>query len=343
MRSLKSFLVLIAVTAIYTSCTKEESILNPDPDKLDSLTIMGFKDSTLLIKSLTEFGIDYSGNYIDSSTIYFYYDTLSRKINFNTEYSSSPTPSLFNIVHSYNSSGLLIQVNFTDSTGSYQNNYTYDALNILSSVTTEDEYHIKETVFFTKKLLQEGGYSLSTEYLPYYQQEMEADLYTFNFDGDNKLTLMSYFSLPSLDDGVIDSTFYDANRNAIKVTETRYLPGKPKSTLILFESSSRAIIGDQFYNFNKIVYNGIANLPGLFGSLSVGGMLTGFDNDFLFQFTKYPAFSSKISRWGYGENPSTVTFKQDAEYDNKNRLVKFKMYFGDEPYYSNEYRLTYYK
>ena len=61
-------------------CTKDDSARTPDPDKIDPTTIMEFKDSTLLLKRIMQFGIDYSGNYVDSNIINLYYDTIHKKL-----------------------------------------------------------------------------------------------------------------------------------------------------------------------------------------------------------------------------------------------------------------------
>lgn len=344
-------LILIAVTVLYTSCTKDDSKIDPDPDTSDSVTIMGFKDSTLLIKGISSKGINYSGNYIGSDTaylysgsVYIYYDTLNRKININTEYTTSPTPTPNSAVISYNKAGLIIQYDATNTEWSYINYYTYDAQNVLSSATMISEELGKEAFYFTKKMLTGGGYSLSTKDSFFFQEYNEIDLYTFNFNADNQLTLMSSLSFPSLDKGFIDSIYYDTFGNIRKVTEISYKPGNVPSNVTLFEFTSRNNKGDQYYNFNKIVFNGIAGFPDLFGNFAAGSPIAGLYNRDLFQFTKYPAVSTKLYEWDpWRENGAYFSFTPDAEYDSKNRLVKFKSYLGDKPCFSKEYHLTYYK
>ncbi len=347
MNKLKTFLLLIAVTTIYTSCTKD-SKLDPDPDKNDSATIIGFKDSTLLIKSVTKLKIDFSGNYIDSSTFYVYYDSLKRKINFNSEYTSSPTPTMFSSVHSYNSAGLLVQLDRSDVTGRYTNNYIYDAQNVISSATIEEKDRAKRTFYFTKKMLSEGGYSLSVNDSTSFQFD-HIDFYSFNFNGNDQLTKVSTYFTASLNDGMKDSIYYDGFGNVSKVIQTRYVPGYPVSIHTPYQFFSRDTKGDQYYNFNKKVMNGIANLPKLlYGYFDVGNELVGMENIYLYQFSKFPALSASFYKYFNGDYPY-VNFKPEAEYDSKDRLVKFKLYLGDElflgddAYFSDEYRLTYYK
>lgn len=343
MNKIKTLIILIAATTIYTSCTKDDSKTDPDPDKLDSVTIMGFKDSTLLIKSITMKGINSSGNYIDSNIIYLYYDTINKKIIFNKNNPASPTPGPSSLVNSYNNEGLLIRVDGSDPEGNYTNYYTYDAQNVLSSATMIDMEGEKETLYFTKKMLSGGGYSISAKDSSEFLEYDQIEAYSFNFNGNNQLIMMNASVYPSLDDGITDSIYYDTFGNVSKVTETTFVPGDPPSTITLYEFSSRDTKGDQYYNFNKIVMNGIASLPNLFGNFGVGSEIAGINNIYLYQFTKYPASSAKFHKWDYSGNDTYVTFKPEAEYDSKNRLVKFKLYFGDDPYHSDEYQLTYYK
>jgi len=344
MKKISVILILITAGIYYTSCSKNNDLRNPDPITIDSATIMGFKDSTQLIKSITEIGIDSSGNPIDKHTIYFYYDTLNKKINFNTEYVTSPIPTPYSLVLSYNNAGLLIHIKSTDTSGTGTYDYTYDAQNVLSSQTFTDVDGSVATVHLTKTSLPSGGYSLSTKDTTVDMQVNFVNLYTLNFDAAGKITSMNDLLLPSLDDGYIDSIFYDAFGNVSKVDETHLITGNPALNYTRFEFFSRDTKGNQYSNFNNILFNGVANFPELFGNLSIGNAFSSIDNDYFYQFTKYPFLSTKV---GY-ENPTGtgllyVNFNSDPQYDSKNRVVKFKMYFGDYPYYSDEYDIVYYK
>jgi hypothetical protein len=66
----------------------------------------------------------------------------------------------------------------------------------------------------------------------------------------------------------------------------------------------------------------------------------GFDNWFLYQFTKYPSLSVKVYD---SASDAYLTFDPNPEYDSKGRLTKFKMYNGDGDYFYKELAFTYYK
>ena len=80
MKKIKTILILIAAAVIYTSCTKVDSKMDPEPepepDVEDYVPVLGYKDSTVLIKSITKLRTNITGKYLDSSTFYIYYDSL---------------------------------------------------------------------------------------------------------------------------------------------------------------------------------------------------------------------------------------------------------------------------
>ena len=345
MKKINPLLFLLAAMVIFISCNKnkEDSKKDPDREILDSSTVIGFKDSTVLIKSITKLRRNISGNIIDSNTVFIYYDSLNRKINFNSEYTASPTPTLFSTVHSYNGAGLLVQLDRSDATGHFTNNYRYDAQNVITSATIELKPGVRKTEYFTKKILPEGGYSLSIKDSSNYVSSQRIDLYTFDFNAESQLILMSIFWLPNQRNGFVDSIFYDGFGNVSKVVETIYSSGVSPLKFTYFEFSDRATQGDQFYNFNQKVYNGISSFPAFFDDFAAGSPLTGLYNEGLYQFLKYPALSNKIYTWSINQEVVYITFKPESEYDNTKRLVKLKLYVGRDYDYATEYRLTYYK
>lgn len=338
MKKLTAILFFIAAGTFYISCNKNNDLRNPDPVTIDSATIMGFKDSTQLIKSISIISIDSFGNNIDTQTIYFYYDTLNKKININTQYETSPIPSQYSLVLSYNNAGLIIQQKAMDTNWVSTTDYTYDAQNVLNSETTTDNNGV-ETFHLTKTSLPSGGYSLSTKSS---QTNFVHDsiLNTFNFDATGKLILWSDLYLPYPNGGYIDSIVYDPSGNVSKVIETSLENTGTPPTYSLFEFSSRDTKGDQLYNLNTILYNGIADFPEDENNIALGGLFNGFDNFYFYQFTKYPSLSTKVYQQS---NNSYVTFNPSPQYDSKNRLIKYKMYNGDSPYYYEEYNISYYK
>jgi hypothetical protein len=327
---------------MFFSCNKNAD--NPDAVKVDSVTIMGFKDSTLLIKSIAEVDYDNNGNKIDEvPAFYFYYDTLNRKIYTSFQPVSSLPISNYDFMLSYNDAGLISKltsgiVDPNDPTVGGSEDFAYDAKGILKSQTTTSLDGSKETEYITKVDLPSGGYSLSekssmTDFVH------DSTLSTQNFNADGRLVSKSDLSLPSLNSGYKDSIVYDAKGNVSKVIETQLSGGAVSATYNMFEFNSRDVKGDEFYNLNRILFNGIADLPGN-AYISLGSLFGGFDNWYLYQFTKYSSLSTKVYDY---TSQAYVTFDPKPEYDSKGRLTKFKMYNGDGDFYYKELALTYYK
>ena len=344
MNKIKTLLFLITATTIYFSCTKVDSKMDPEPEPdpviVDSVPVLGYKDSTVLIKSITKLRTNISGEYLDSNTFYIYYDSLNRKINFNSEYTNSSKPTDSSTVHTYNSNGFLIQLERNNPAGKLTNKYTYDAQNVLSHSVIETKPGVWKTEQFTKQIFPGGGYRLSisdSSHTPPFEP------YAFEFNAKNQIVFMSRFSSPNKTGGWIDSIFYDAAGNVSKVIEKIYVPGEPPSIITYFEFTDRADRGDQFYNFNKKVYRGISDFPEFLDDFLSGSPLTGLYNEGLFQFIKYPAGNNRIYTWSDYKVVTYVDFKSDAEFDSANRLVKIKLYVGRDYHYTNEYRLAYYK
>jgi len=342
MKTVTCFLLASVIFGMFYSCNKNAD--NPDIVTVDSVTIMGFKDSTLLIKSIAEVDYDKNGNKIDQvPAFYFYYDTLNRKVYTSLQPVSSPPVSNYYFALSYNDAGLIskLQLNNTDPTdptiGGFED-FTYDEKGVLKSQTTTSPDGSTETDYITKVDLRSGGYSLSekssmTDFVN------DSTLSTQIFDADGRMVLKSDLALPLLNSGYTDSIVYDATGNVSKVIETQLSNGTVSSTYNKFEFISRDTRGDEFFNFNKILFNGIADLPGN-ENISLGSLFGGFDNWFLYQFTKYPSLSTKV----YDDaSASFVTFAPAPEYDSKGRLTKFKMYNGDGDYFYKELAFTYYK
>lgn len=342
---IRTILILFATAAFYTSCTKVDSKMDPEPDPgiVDSVPVLHYKDSTVLIRSITKLRTNKAGKYLDSITFYIYYDSLNRKINFNSEYRNSPIPTDSSTVHSYNSNGLLVQLDRNNSAGTLTNKYTYDPQNILSSAEIELKPGVRKTENFIKKMLPGGGYSLSLRDSSYYPSFEPIDANTFEFNAQNQLVFMGFFRPPNKREGFTDSLFYDDAGNVNKVVETIYSSNDRPSTITYFEFSDRASRGDQFYNFNKKVYNGISDFPEFLDNFLSGSPLTGAYNEGLYQFIKYPASNNRIYTWSDYQVVAYINFDSDAEYDRANRLVKLKLYVGRDYHYTNEYRLTYYK
>jgi hypothetical protein len=338
MNKLLIILLCLLITIVYTSCNKND-VPSPRVSSKDSATIMGFKDSTQLIKSIREISYDSATNAITDSTItYFHYDTINRKITIRLmDYSDPDQANRDSFEYSYNNEGLLIQIeNKSLSTGSEDlqtEDILYDADNIVKTVTDRSFDGTTLIYSMNKMTLGSGGYSLSWFDL---LNAPDTAYYTVNFDNANRVT-SSYFY------GHSDSIIYDAEGSISRIMQTDYL--KPYSltgadTYPLYDFVSRDTKGDQLYNLNRIMYNGISNFP--------AETSFGVADEFQYQYTQYPALSTKINRPASGDYEAgggvyLINFSSTPEYDNKNRLVKYKVFFNDTPFSYLEYVINYYK
>ncbi|MEO8820627.1 MAG: hypothetical protein ABI374_07300 [Ginsengibacter sp.] len=331
-------IALAILSSLLPSCNKNPD--NPTPPIVDSATIMGFKDSTQLVKSYLIQYYDGAGN-MDTLNppVYLYYDTINKKIYFSAQPVTSPPTSNF-VEFNYNSAGLIIKVKSNlppDGLSSIY--YTYDGENVIKSVVTQYSDGTSDAVNLTKINLPSGGYSLSFTTI---ESEEPITLYLddLNFDSNGRLVSKSDLLLPGLNDGTVDSVIYDASGNVSKVIETYLQGSNGKNTYNLFEFTSRDTKGDQLSNFDKILFNGVANFPSG-PDINSGNLFTGYDNYYLYQFTKYPSLSTKVYDYSTG---LYRTFDNSPQYDSKGRLIKYKIYNGDVDFnYAAEYDLTYYK
>jgi len=193
MKKLSLIFFCIAAVTVYTSCQKNvEPNLPLSPG--DSATIMGFKDSTQLIKSIHQVYYDSAGTFQDSLTAYLFYDTLNRKI---TIRSGAP---VITQEYSYNSAGLLVHFKSNDPQAVASIDYTYDALNILKTASVNDGPAGNSYVYsINKTVLPSGNYQLSwldtdPGVLP------DSNYYFANFDSKGKL--LSYYDL-DISDSII--------------------------------------------------------------------------------------------------------------------------------------------
>lgn len=333
MNKLKALLILIAVTICYSSCKKNDVQKDPDPTTLDSTTIMGFKDSTQLIKSIHRTDYDSKGAITDTSTSFLLYDTVNRKITIRSEDPVSAEE------FSYNSLGLLVHFESSgDTTEVSSIDYTYDASDMLKTATVQEPGHGGSYVYsINKTLLPSGNYQLSwldQANLP------DSNYYFVNFDNNGKMRSFYDHVEPAS-----DSIIYDANGNVSKVVKTIYTTPYNTSgsfTFTLYDFLTRDTRGDQLYNFYKILYNGVFYIP---GDIAVFG---GADVENLYQVIKYPCLSTNINRpvgdaYCLSCAVHIVNFNDPTQYDSKNRLVKFSGFFNDTEIYRTDYTISYYK
>ena len=324
----------IAALICYTSCQKNY-VQNARPLTPGSAAIMGFKDSTQLIKSILGIYYDSTGRITDSATSYVYYDTLNKKITLRSE---NPVVS---DEYRYNSAGLLVHFESSGDTTSVASiDYTYDASNILKTATVNEGPNGNiYTYSIIKTLLSSGNYQLS--WLEPDQGGMpDSNYYFLNFDGKGKL--LSYY-----DASTSDTILYDANDNIIKVNATFYTtPYDPNgaTSFTLYDLSNRDTKGDQLYNLFQIIDNGVANIPPGIAVFGASG-----DEDLFYQLHRYPVLSTIINRpvgnggYGVGCAVNPVTFNNAPQYDSQNRLVKYSTFFNDIEVSRSDYIISYYK
>jgi hypothetical protein len=335
----KLLIMLFCMTALisYTSCKKND-VANKPLSPSDSATIMGFKDSTQLIKSIREISYDSATNMItDSSITYFYYDTVNRKISLSLkDYSDPAQASLDSFEYTYNGAGLLIHfANKSSQANSTTFNVltediTYDANNIVKTVI--DNFSDGTTLNYNinKTPLANGGYSLNWFDL---LNAPDTAYYTVNFDNTGR-TISYYFYEYS------DSIIYDATGNMSKIMRTEYTPDpNAPNTYVLYDFVSRDTKGDQLYNLEQILNNGIANFP---SETSFGAI-----DELDYQYIKYPALSTNVHRFtdGYGSGGVgyTINFSSTPQYDSQNRLVRYRVFFNDVIFDYLDYVISYYK
>ncbi|HVZ98156.1 MAG TPA: hypothetical protein VG847_14840 [Chitinophagaceae bacterium] len=334
--------IIISSASFFFSCNKVADT-PPTSQQVDSVKIFGV-DSTELVKSLTKIWTDSLGNFQDSNIVYFYYDTTGRRIFWDAIPNTDPNPDHHAFVFSYNSNYQISHVkrNTTDlqDTGSaVTTDFAYDNENIIKSVTYTYTSGVPEVENVSKTSLPSGGYSLSTVDEGYVGHN---ELTVYNFDANGRFVSWASYTIPSAVPNMADTLIYDASGNIATVVESdtsswTYAP----ETLNLYQMSSRATEGNEFATLNKILYNGVSQLPEFtFSNSAIGSGLTNIDDWYYYQFTNYPA--SSVTVYQEGTN-SYVTFNPNAQFDSKNRIVSFRMYNGDEPYYYETEKLSYYK
>jgi hypothetical protein len=340
MKKISIALVLMSAWIYYSSCSKNnDDIQNPDPGTIDSATIMGFKDSTLLIKSIHNIDYDGDGAFYDSATAFISYDTVNKKITITSVGVDGSDKQEF----TYNSKGLLSELHETgdaDNSADYRINYTYDESGILKSVkgtggTDDDNFEIS----IDKTLLSSGDYQLEWDEPSVSYNPDTHEHYMAIFDGEGRA--LSYYDYANDKLSVSDSILYDVEGNISKVTRTLSKPTQDDPdamvTITKYDFKSRDTKGDQLYNLYRIMYNGISNFSDMYS-----GIYGPFSANY-FQVFKHPALATDISVPS-GDSFSVVSVNDVPEYDSKNRLIKYNGFFDDgDIIYSTAYTISYYK
>jgi hypothetical protein len=333
--------IIFSVTIIssiisFESCSKRGDTV-PTPQQIDSVKVFGV-DSSELVRSITSVWTDSLGNVQDSSISYFYYDTVNRKIfSAPTVITASNPPNYTNIFSynaSYQISNLKINPALVDTGDAVSIDYVYDNEHIISTETETHKDNVQEVRNFQKTSLA-GGYTLSSVDI---DESFDTTISAFNFNSDGRLNYSSVTTLPDTSPWISDSLVYDAAGNVSTVIENNIFN---PSQVNAFSMTSRTTKGNELSVFNKILFNGISQLPDINGGNFDGGdQLNGYDNFYFYQFTVYPASSATVY---YQSTSSYVTFNTGAQFDNKNRLVSYKMFNGDNSFYYMTVKLVYYK
>lgn len=357
MKKLSILFFSIAASMLYFSCNKNNDLQNPDPVTIDSATIMGFKDSTQLIKSISAFSYDSAnGELEDSATRYYFYDTLNKKIIISFQPVTNSNQSYDGVEYSYNNKGLVSHISwkyFATTPGDYSpfisSDYTYDDKNVIknASVTLNGGEHY--SVSFSKTVLPSGGYQLEWTPPALYNGYPDGTSFIVKFDTDGKMLAYYYVLENRIESG--DSAVYDANGSISKLIDINFFYKGPSSvtpdsvsSYTKYDFVSRGTKGDQLYNLNQVVNNGLANIPNSMSYNFIG--IDGID-DYVYQYSKYPLQNTKINKVvNYPEGGSglhLINFNSTPEYDSKNRLRRYGMFFNDDVLSYVEYIISYYK
>ncbi len=343
-------LLLFTITILCICCSCNKSA--------DQTIVNGIKDSSLLIKSIT--------NIIwgqDSVTEYYSYDSAKRNINIHWTYDfnyPNYSSSLQSADLNYNNKLLLSHISYNykrhKSDDRSEVDINYDAEDIIQRIIIKYFNGKNSTVNFYKTRLDGGKYQL--DWVEHYLTNgvNDSTVFSSSYDSDGKC-LNAYFSssMPAV---------YDANGNVtdytlIKVTKTYIYDTEgnlnkiqtniidtfqeTNETKIAVEFSGRLTKGNELYNQRKTLLNGIANIPELTNSseatfIDMAGILSWFPFEFESQsFVNYPCTTAKSYSFMTKKNYTSTGV---SNFDDKGRLVNFS-----GSLYGNDFawRIVYFK
>jgi hypothetical protein len=325
---------------------------------VDDTVMNGIKDSSLLIKSITN--IIYGR---DSVTEYYSYDSANRKINIHWIYDFN-YPNFSSTLQSadlnYNNKLLLSHVSYNykkhKSEDRSEIDINYDAENILQKIVIKYFNGKNTTINFYKTILGGGKYQL--DWVEHYVTNGVADstILKSSYDNDGRC-LSAYFSYssPALYDdngNILDSTLrmvnktyiYDAEGNLNKIqTDIIDTFQETHENNTAVEFSGRLSKGNELYNQRQALLNGIANIPEITNSsdatfIDMAGILSWFPFEFESQsFVNFPYTTAKSYSFMTKKYYNSTG---RSEFDDKGRLVSFS-----GSLYGNDFawRITYFK
>ena len=341
-------LFMFSIIYIFCSCNKSK----------DDTIVNGIKDSSLLIKSIT--------NIIwgrDSVTEYYSYDSAKRKINIHWTYDFN-YPNYFSSLQSadlsYNNKLLLSHISYNykrhKSDDRSEVDIEYDAENIIQRIVIKYFNGKNTTVNFYKTTLNGGKYQL--DWVEHYVTNgvNDSTVLSSSYDSDGKC-LSAYFSssMPAVYDAngnVADYTLkkvtktyiYDTGGNLNKI-QTNIIDTfqETNETKTAVEFSGRLAKGNELYNQRRMLLNGIADIPELTNSsdatfIDMAGILSWFPFEFESQsFVNFPYTTAKSYSFMTQKN---YTSTGASNFDDKGRLVNFS-----GSLYGNDFawRISYFK
>lgn len=356
----KCFYILFPVLILIVSCQKE---IDPtDPDQIPE----GVKDSTLLIKSIRLNSVDPQSGLADDDSIKedYFYDTVNRKIILTIDHAASH-PDYFPFVgieHQYDANGLL-----TNVTHKYRDGFVldddllvsvkmdYDADKVLQKIAISYFNGEVRTILFKKTALSSGKYELKwnqPRFDPFTISEKNTTHIRSIFGKEGKCLWTEYAYKVSVGSGdedyeeviITDSLIYDAMGNVSKILVNIVDTANQKNeTFVGCEFLARHSKGDQLYNQQQVLLNGIANIP--FGEDLVRGSISGILSYFPDgyepkQYHKYPFQTAKVYN---SQTKQYDSFTAVSEFDSKDRLVKFRGFLNDYQLFPYLYEITYHK
>ncbi len=331
------FLALFIGPACMISCTKSDLTKNNSP--VDSTTIEGFRDSTLLIKRISFAMYDTTmQNLTDSLSYYYLYDTATRRVIIFLHQPLSISDPDYLAILGHDNSGMLTSLSlsaiyYTDPDDISTVAYAYDAQHVIKSemITYKDRV---ENILLNKTTLPGRAYALDW-HRAVAGGDSSANVIRFNANGKvNYFSSLSLLYAPGA--GYIDSLVYDGNGSIVKQTET-HIDGSYDTTSYDLYTYTKDTRGNQFYNFVEILYHGIAGLP-----LGLGDQFSDPYN-YLDQVTIYPATQTIVHHLDEFGNPYFVNFQSTNQFDASNRLVQTTLFADDIKVYPVVTKIDYFK
>lgn len=345
-KSVAAIILFIAFAFLFNPSCQQE-ITDPNPP-VDTTTVHGLTDSTLLIKSISYALHDSStGAVYDSSAYYYFYDTTNRKVYVTLAPLTNFQQPFDGIEYNYDTARYLRKivthyVATPDPEDIHEIAYTYDAANIIMSADKKLYNNTVQSTSFVKQSISQG-YQLSWQ---------ENDInnpglinWELRFANDGKLRGSSY----SLDNVLLekDSLAYTANGSFAKKEQTFFYYGlnPPDSsfTHTQYDFLTRETKGNALYMFYKNLLKGLDNFP---ASAISSNLVSpeGEIDEYAYQYTVFPSLQTRIHVIDpVSGNQYFTDFNGAATFDASGRLTNCKVFYNDQQLDYVTIRIQYYK